>query len=99
MALPSTTRTPSKYTETTILDALGVEEDLHLLVRDVGRAVDVDLLLADGQCLQGSVVGIARSLDSLAFFPGRKVQDSCVRVKIPLRLYFFNSFSPRPQAG
>ena len=56
--------------ETTILDALGVEEHLHLLVRDVGRAVDVDLLLADGQCLQGSVVGIARSLDSLASFPG-----------------------------
>ncbi len=56
--------------ETTILDALGVEEHLHLLVWDVGRAIDVDLLLADGQCLQGSVVGIACSLDSLASFPG-----------------------------
>src|SRR5713101_9534756 len=33
----------------------------------------------------------------LLLFGGRNVQDSCVTVKIPLRLYFLISFSLRPR--
>src|SRR5262249_21714730 len=56
--------------EAAVLAALGLEEDLDRLAGQIGRAVDVDLLLADGQGLQSGVVVVAPSLDPLAPLSG-----------------------------
>src|SRR5262249_29544266 len=52
--------------ETAVLVTFGVKEDLHGRARQVGRAVDVDLLLADGEGLQRGMADVALPFDALA---------------------------------
>src|SRR5262245_44502132 len=70
--------------ESATLHALSIEEHLNRLTRQVGRAVDMDLLLPDRQGLQGGEVGVARSLDPLAPLPRAKSAGQLGECKDPL---------------
>src|SRR5262249_44640529 len=63
---------PQEVGEPTVLAALGIEEDLHRLPGQLGRAMDVNLLLADGEGLQRTVANLARPLYPFALLPRAK---------------------------